>query len=638
LHRTFAKKFNDLIIINMQNSNSKTRIFECEIEDGQTMYFKLNRTKKTASVIFKKTYSGSVVIPATIAVDGISFTVTAIEGKTFNKCPCTAITIPAGVTAIGEKSFLKCTDLTSINVDGSNPNYLSEAGILFDRNKTTLIRYPQGKTGTYTIPDSVTAIGNYAFANCSGLTSVIIPDSVTAIGNCAFAKCSGLTSVTVPDSVTAIGNHAFAECYGLTSVTIPNSVTVIGHSAFHFCKSLTSVTIPDSVTTIDKYAFSGCSLISVTIPDSVTTISDDAFSCCRSLTSVIIPDSVTVIGDHAFSYCESLTSVIIPDSITVIGDHAFSGCDGLTSVTIPAGVTAIGDGVWNSCNDLTSITVDSNNPNYSSEAGVLFDKNKTTLIQCPAGKTGKYTIPESVADIEYHAFITCEGLTSINVESNNPNYSSKAGVLFDKDKTTLIQYPAGKTGGYTIPDSVTAIDFNAFWGCKRLTSITIPDSVTAIGDHAFLGCSGLTSITIPDSVTAIAEYAFFLCSGLTSVTIPAGITAIGEWVFFHCKSLTSVTVPNSVTVIGCNAFGDCESLISITIPAGVTAIGDFAFHRCKSLTEIHNKRATPQKIDTTVFKGINKKNCTLYVPESAVAVYNSASGWKAFANIVGEKI
>ena len=174
-----------------------------------------------------------------------------------------------------------------------------------------------------------------------------------------FYSCDSLTSVTIPNSVTTIGDLAFAYCYSLTSVTIPNSVTSIGDHAFYACTSLTSVTIPDSVTTIGNRAFNECtSLTSVTIPDSVTSIGSEMFSYCTSLTSVTIPDSVTSIGSEMFSYCTSLTSVTIPDSVTSIGRQAFSGCSNLISVTIPDSVTSIGWQAFSGCSNLSLLQPD----------------------------------------------------------------------------------------------------------------------------------------------------------------------------------------------------------------------------------------------------------------------------------------
>ena len=440
-----------------------------------------------------------------------------------------------------------------------------------------------------TIPDSVTIIGGEAFFGCTSLTSVTIPDSVTSIDQYAFYKCEFLTSVTIPGSVTSIGVGAFAYCKSLTSVTIPNSVTSINYEAFRSCESLTSVTIPDSVTSIDMSAFYGCSsLTSVTIPDSVTSIGVYAFGACISLTSVTIPDSVTSIGQSAFYKCESLTSVTIPGSVTRIGEYAFSKCESLTSVTIPNSVTSIGWGAFSNCAALTGIRVAEGNSHYSSDAsGVLFSKDKTTLVQCPGAFSGSYAIPNSVTSIGDYAFSGCSSLTSV-----------------------------------TIPDSVTSIGKWAFSECKSLTSVTIPGSVTSIGVGAFASCTSLTGIwvaegssyyasdasgvlfnkdmttlvqcpgafaayTIPDSVTRIGERAFYYCTSLTSVTIPNSVRSIGKWAFRGCSSLTSVTIPNSVTSIDDGTFASCTSLTSVTIPNSVTYFGEWAFDDCTSLTDVY---------------------------------------------------
>ncbi len=238
--------------------------------------------------------------------------------------------------------------------------------------------------------------------------------------------------------VTSIGNQAFYYSTSLTSVTIPNSVTSIGEGAFYGCSGLTNVTIPNSVTSIESSAFQACTgLTNITIGNSVTSIGYAAFVWCTSLTSVTIPNSVTSIGDYVFQDCYSLTSITIPNSVTSIGEYAFAGCSGLTSIEIPSSVTSIG---------------------------------KAPLAGCAS-------------------------LTDINVAADNTKYCSVNGVLFNNEKTNLIQYPGGKAGAYTIPNSVTSIGEGAFYGCSGLTNVTIPNSVTSIGEGAFYGCSGLASIT-----------------------------------------------------------------------------------------------------------------------------------------------
>ena len=247
-------------------------------------------------------------------------------------------------------------------------------------------------------------------------------------------------------------------------------------------------------------------------------------------------------------YIGSAEKVEIPEkingkSVTSIGNYAFEYCENITSVTIPDSVTSIGFRVFSNCTSLTSIT-----------------------------------IPNSVTSISGEAFENCTSLTAINVASENSNYVSVNGVLYNKDKTTIICYPAGKKdNNYKIPDSVTEIDDYAFNGCISLSSVTIPNSVTSIGVYAFEYCASLKSITIPDSVPLVGPGAFSNCTNLTSVTIQNGVMYIGNEAFANCTSLTGITIPDSVTWIGRYSFGGCTSLTSITIPNSVTSIGKKAF-------------------------------------------------------------
>jgi hypothetical protein len=249
-------------------------------------------------------------------------------------------------------------------------------------------------------------------------------------------------------------------------------------------------------------------------------------------------------------------TVTIPASInglpvTTVGYAAFFNKGSLTSVTIPSSVTFILDKAFGYCMGLTAITVDAANASYSSLDGVLFDKNKTLLIQCPGAKAGTYSIPGSVTSIGSEAFFGCYNLT-----------------------------------GVTISGNVNSIGFSSFLECTNLTSVAIPGSVTSIGVQAFDGCSSLTSVTIPGSVSDIGDQAFDLCSSLTNVTIPGSVTNIGYRVFSGCGSLTSVTIPGSVTTIGREAFQGCFSLASVTMLDGVTSIGDYAFWGCSSLRAV----------------------------------------------------
>ena len=378
--------------------------------------------------------------------------------------------------------------------------------------------------------------------------NVVIPSEinglkVTAINHGAFKECTTLKSVTIPDSVTSIGGSAFSYCRNLTSVTLSNGVTSIDWGAFN-CTGLTSITIPDSMTSIGEMVFGNCTnLKNITIPDSVTSIGSSAFSGCKSLTSITLPNSVKEIFSSAFSGCTSLTSVTIPESVTDIYGSAFEGCTNLTDITIPSSVTHVGSGVFSGCTSLTEIEVATDNSSYASVNGVLYDKDKTTIICYPTGKKDKsYKIIDGATSIGSSAFEDNTSLTSV-----------------------------------TIPNSVTQIGYGAFEDCTSLIGVTLPSSVTSIGRHAFYRCISLKSITIPNSVTNICKEAFSYCTSLTSINILDGVTNIEESGFEGCKSLTDITIPGSLTSIGRWAFRGCASLTGVTIPSSVTGIGDEAF-------------------------------------------------------------
>ena len=315
---------------------------------------------------------------------------------------------------------------------------------------------------------------------------------------------------------------------------------------------------------------------------SVTRIGNLAFKDCTKITSIAMPDSVAYIGRSAFYNCTSLKSITIPDGVKEIGYAAFSECAGLVSVKIPDNVTKIGDSAFINCANLTKIDVTAGNKYYSSANGVLFDKNKSEIICYPAGiknvgysipdgvtvirdrafnkciSLNSITIPKSVQDIETYSFFGCISLEAINVAASNKNYADVNGILFSKDKTKIVCYPANKKNmSYSIPVSVKVVGVAAFRDCIYLKGITIPDSVTNIEHHAFSNCKSLKSITIPDSITAIEMATFIDCASLTGVKIPDSVTSIRSGAFSNCTSLTKITIPAGVKTIADSALGYC---------------------------------------------------------------------------------
>jgi len=393
--------------------------------------------------------------------------VTSIGNFAFSGCSgLTSVTISNSVRSIGNTTFNHCTKLEKIIVSENNPAFSSIEGVLFSKDCTKLITYPNAKSNIYILPNSVTSIGNYAFSDCTGLTSITIPNSVTSIGAGAFQRCTGLASITIPDGVISIGSSAFYGCTiqkefivsennpAYSSVEgvlfskdctkliaypnaksniyiLPNSVTSIGDYAFGYCMGLTSITIPNSVTSIGKSAFQYCTgLTSITIPSSVTSIENYLFAYCTGLTSITIPNNVTSIGNCSFAGCQYLASITIPNSVTTIGSSAFDTCPGLTSITIPSNVTSIGDGAFADCTGITEIHCKALTP-PNIDSYVFYEINKTTCkLYVPKGTYSNYLGATGWSD--FTNIIEEEATAISQIEKSNVK------VYIDQDVITVI--------------------------------------------------------------------------------------------------------------------------------------------------------------------------------------------------------
>ena len=438
----------------------------------------------------------------------------------------------------------------------------------------------------------------------SNITSVVIPDTVTSIGNYAFSSCSNLTSITIPSSVTSIGENAFWYCNSLTSITIPSSVTSIGKAAFNSCCALAEVYNYSPRITVTagsssngylgyyaKVVYNARDLTGEKPATRITVVGnvqyynygDDFIALApavarETLTEVTLDNRTTEINQNAFKNCNSLTSITIPDGVTSIGENAFYYCNSLTSITIPDTVTSIGDYAFHNCSSLTSIEVDQTNTTYSSEDGVLFNKAKTTLIQYPIGNTRtSYIIPSSVTSIGESAFYYCNSLTSITIGKivTNIYYNAFSNCCALAEVYNYSPYITVTAGGSSSGQlgRYAKVVYNA-------DDLTGEKPETRIKDN-----NGVRYYDDGKN-TVVALYA--ISKDITVVSLDSRTTEIQPVAFKNCNSLTSITIPDSVTSIGGTAFSECSNLAMVNFGENsqLTRIGADAFRYCHSLTSI----------------------------------------------------
>ena len=532
-------------------------------------------------------------IPLTINIPSLieGYPVTSIQYGAFSKCDyLNNLVIPASVKKIGSQIFFSPT-LENLYYLGSVNDWCN----IFENEQYEYNVYPNECAeffyikGSLKFSDSISEIPSDAFKNCKSLSKIIIPNSVSCIGNYAFGECCNLTNIIIGDGVINIGAYAFTGCDKLVEISIGSNVTTIGYNAFGSCSSLESINIPGNV----KY-----------------------------------------IHDSAFSWCDQLSNINIENGVESIGHEVFCGCVDLNNITIPNSVSYLGENLFIGCYSLENIDVDDKNFFYCSENGILFNKDKTKLVQFPGGKdienyiipnsvieVGSYafaycnklqniTVSDSVTNIGYRAFIYCvsaqtiyisdrvenigegypdtfEGcisLESIIVSPENNFFSSEDGVLFDKNKNTLLKYPDAKIDKEYI----------------------VPDSVKKIGATAFLNLA-----FVGDSIK-VGNDLFYIKDTLQCVIIPEGVTSIEKNAFSYRQSLKNILISNSVMEISNDAFSDCKNISILGYE------GSFAEEFCRTKNIPFNtlKKLSDSKYGIEVFerqKGLLPQNAQLKI-------------------------
>ncbi len=580
--------------------------------------------------IYFVSYAGidsEITLPSTVTWQGDECTYDLYKQAFYQNTKLTSVTIPEGVTTIGDEAFYGCVNLVTVNIPSTITNISASAfdncpSLVFAEygnayyfgNETnpysTLYKATSTSITSAEINSNTSVVFADAFSGCTQLTSVTIPSSVVSIGYDAFYKCSALSQVNIIDLAAWCGidfENSYANpCYygslymngealDMSNVVIPEGATSIGAYVFYNMTTLTGITLPSTLKSVGYNAFYGCSKLTKV---NTTSLADwcgidfevtDSFGANPLSNStaglyvndeliageLVIPETVTSIGMSAFAKYAKITSVVIPANVTHIKTGAFYGCSGLTSVDLPEGVTIDSSAFYGSA--LTSVIIPS---------GVVLSNN--VFYYCT--KLANVTISEGVTEIGAQTFQSCTSLTNVDIPGsvNSIGDGAFSGCT--------------KLANVTISEGVTSIGSNAFNRCI-FTSITIPSTITSIGEDAFSGCSKLVDVyitdfvawcginfgdeqanplayadklhidgelvdelIIPEGVTKIGNYAFYYPSyyNITNIVIPEGVTSIGEKAFYNCGTVESVTIPSTVTHIGSNAFYGSPDNVYIT--------------------------------------------------------------------------
>ncbi len=641
-----------------------------------------------------------------------------IESGAFYNCSkLPNLIVPEGVTKIGDCAFQYCNALTEVHLpstlssisnstsSGYAPFYecrnitkitVPQYVIDGSRSASSIFNYSKNKIENVEFSGNVTFIGAYAFDGFTGFKNisedtVVIPSTVTSIGNYAFRNCSSVSSIEVPDFVTSIGDWAFQNCYSMTTLNLGKGLQYIGAGAFQNCSSIPNLIVPEGVKTIGDCAFQYCNaLTEVRLPSTLSNISNSTssgyapFYECRNITkitvpqyvidgnrsasnifyysrgkinqvdfsgtinyigsyafdnftglenisseTVLIPETVTYIGDNAFRNCSLVSSIEIPDFVTSIGDWAFQSCSSAIKLNLGTGLQTIGNGAFQNCSKL---------PNLIVPEGVT--KIGDCAFQYCNALTDVY-LPSTLSNITnstssgYAPFYECRNITKITV----PQYVIDG----NRSASNIFYYSRGKINQVDFSGTINYIGsyaFDNFTGLENISSETvlIPETVTYIGDNAFRNCSLVSSIEIPDFVTSIGDWAFQSCSSAIKLNLGTGLQTIGNGAFQNCSKLPNLIVPEGVTKIGDCAFQYCNALTDVYLPSTLsnitnsTSSGYAPFYECRNITKITVPQYVTGNNDiTNIFYYSRGKIKDIYLDSNVTSI--TSNGLSEFSDV-----
>ena len=469
-------------------------------------------------------------------------------------------TVPDMLAVLDASAFSGCTAMEKYSVSGQNRVFAVSDGVLFSRGSggTTLVAFPAGRTGEYSVPDDTAAVGDYAFAYAS-VTSVAL-GKVVSVGTDAFAY-SHLTRISIPSSVRTVGDFAFEYCTELENAAVSEAMTEIPRGMFLGDTAIESVVIPDQVKTVGDYAFADVGMTSLTFESVSRTesIGIGAFMN-HKIETLDLPAQLRMIAEAAFftdeyNYTLKTLTFGTNSQLKSIGEAAFANHMELRSVTLPERLETLGD--------------------YAFADG---------------GLSGTVKVPRSVEEIRPGVFASCHSLSAIEVDPTDPIYLDMDGVVYTKMDQTLVAYPAGKAQTeFDIPDDIETVYDSAFYGAWNLETVTFPESLTEIQTSAFFDCQSLTSVTFPDKLKLIGNSAFATDKSLSSVVFgnDPSLSRIGFEAFADC-GIASVNVPSSVSSMAQGVFRGCESLAAVTFGAGsrLGTLAAYTFDGCTALRSV----------------------------------------------------